>query len=64
MRDSRLKQCKALLDDARALLVDIVDDGPIGESTIRDFNWIDAGRQFINSAIQYVQYATDPETAA
>lgn len=64
MRDSRLQQVTALLDDARCLLVDIVDEGPTQDANLRDFNNLDASRQFINSAITYVQYATDPETAA
>ena len=64
MRDSRLKQVTALLDDARELLLDIVDEGPKESATVRDFNQIDSARLSINVAIQHVQYATDPETAA
>ena len=63
MQDSRLNQVVALLDDARCLLVDIVDDGP-GNGNVRDFNNIDAARQFINSAASYVSYAIDPEGVA
>lgn len=63
MKDTRLNQTLALLDDARTLLINIVDDGPLA-GNLRDYNNIDASRQFINSAIQYVQYAMDPETAA
>ena len=59
--DSRLKQATALLDDARTLLVDIVDSRPLGP-LLQDFNNIDAARQFINSAIVYVQAADSEET--
>lgn len=61
MNDTRLKQAAALIDDARTLLVDIVDNGPITEN-LRDFNNIDAARQFINSAIPYIEaaYSEDP----
>jgi hypothetical protein len=55
MRDTRLAQVTALLDDARSLLVDIVDDGP-GVPEV-DANRIDAARQFINSALTYIQAA-------
>lgn len=62
MRDSRLGRAMAFLDDARELLVDIVDDGGITEgATIRDFNNIDSGRQFINAALIHLQHATTPE---
>lgn len=56
MNDSRLKVVTALLDEARTLLVDIVDNGPATEC-MRDFNSIDAARQFINSAATYVDAA-------
>ena len=62
MIDSRLKQVTALLDDARSTLVDIVDSRPLhGEQPTQDFNRIDAARQFINSAIVYVQAADSEE---
>lgn len=64
MRDSRLQQAMALLDDARELLVDLVDEGPKDGATLRDFNQLDSARLSINIAIQHVQYATDPEPAA
>jgi hypothetical protein len=55
--DSRLKQAMALLDDARTLLVDIVDTGPATGPMLKDFNNLDAARQFINSSIVYIQAA-------
>lgn len=66
MKDSRLTQVQALLDDARSLLIDIVDEGPTVDASVRDFNNIDAARQFINSAIPYVQAAdsTRPDGVA
>ena len=57
MKDTRLQQAIALLDDARCLIVDIVDEGPSTDKTIRDFNNLDAARQFINSGIVYIQAA-------
>lgn len=68
MRDTRLRQVTALLDDARCLLIDLIDEGPTGDATVKDFNNIDAARQFINSATVYVQQAdsehTPPQGAA
>ena len=66
MQDSRLKVAASLLDDARALLIDIVDEGPNETASVKDFNSIDAGRQFINSARVYIQAAdsTQPDGAA
>jgi fructose-1,6-bisphosphatase len=55
--DSRLKQITALLDDARCLIVDLVDEGPFDDRTLKDFNNLDAARQFINHGIVYVQAA-------
>lgn len=63
MRDSRLNQVLALLDDSRCLLVDLVDDAVPGTS-LRELNQVDAARQSINVAIEHVRYATDPEPAA
>ncbi len=57
MIDSRLKQVAALLDDARSLLVEIVDEGPAWDRDLRAFDHIDAARQFINSSLVYVQKA-------
>lgn len=57
MKDSRLTQVTALLDDAREILVDLVDEGPAEDRTVRDFNHIDAARLSINSAIVQVQSA-------
>ncbi len=64
MNDSRLKQVAALIDDARELLVDIVDERPTAESgwDLKAFNFIDASRQFLNSALVYVHKAQDPTT--
>jgi hypothetical protein len=56
MNDSRLRQAQALLDDARSLLVDIVDERPIGADPA-DYNNIDSARIFINSALPYIQAA-------
>jgi hypothetical protein len=58
VNDTRLNQVTALLDDARGLLVDLVDEGPSDRGSVKDFNNIDAARQFINSAITYVQAAS------
>lgn len=52
--DSRFNEVLALLDEARTILVDVVDERPL-TATLRDFNSIDAARQFINAAIPYVQ---------
>lgn len=57
MNDSRLKVAASLLDDARELLVNIVDEGPNETASVRDFNSIDAARQFINSGLVYIQAA-------
>jgi hypothetical protein len=68
--DSRLPQITALLDDARTLLVDIGDSRPMGAyrgpltGVQQDFNNIDAARQFINSAIVYVQAADSDDRLA
>lgn len=59
MNDTRLGRALALLDDARSLLVDIVDEGPTEEASLRDFNNIDSARIFINSAIPYIQAAQE-----
>ena len=61
MIDSRLNQVAALVDDARSLLVDIVDERTVGDS-LRDMNYIDSARQFLNSALVYVQKADDTHT--
>jgi hypothetical protein len=55
MIDPRLAQAAALLDDARSLLVDVVDAHP--DATPLDLNNIDAARQFLNSALPYIQMA-------
>jgi hypothetical protein len=60
VNDSRLKQAAALLDDARTLLIDIVDSGP-ATNVMRDFNNIDAARQFINAALPYIDAAYSEE---
>lgn len=60
MRDSRLRAVGALLDEARGLLLDIVDDRPV-DANLKDYNAIDAARQFINSAIPYLQSADDTQ---
>ena len=57
MKDSRLTQVTALLDDARELLVDIVDELPLDGRNAREVNNIDAARQFINASIVHVQAA-------
>lgn len=57
MMDTRLAQASALLDDARTLLVDIVDSRPLLGTMMRDFNSIDAARLFINSALVHIQDA-------
>jgi hypothetical protein len=56
MRDIRLKQAEVLLDDARSLLVDVVDDRPL-DANLKDYNNIDCARIFINSALPYIQAA-------
>lgn len=61
MRDSRLRQISALIDDARGLLIDIVDSRP-SDANLRDFNALDASRQFLNSAVVYVQQADSEHT--
>lgn len=61
MRDSRLRQVTAALDEARTIIVDIVDSRPVS-ADLRDFNSLDAARQFINSAIVYTQAADDTHT--
>lgn len=58
MDDTRLKQIQALIDDARELVVEVVDSRPV-DATVKDFNWLDASRQFLNSALVYVQKADD-----
>ena len=62
MKDSRLRQTTALLDDARSILVELVDQAPIGDATVKDFNHVDAARQFINSAIVHIQLADSEHT--
>lgn len=66
MIDSRLRQARALLDDARTLLVDIIESGPATGALMKDFNQIEAARTFINSALVYVQAADsgEPRTVA
>lgn len=60
MKDSRLRQATALLDDARHLLVDIVDERPT-DANLRDFNQLDSARQFINAALINIQTAETQE---
>lgn len=57
MRDSRLRVAAALLDDARTILVDIVDERP-ADANLRDFNQLDSARQFINAALVNIQTAS------
>ena len=57
MKDTRLRQITAMLDDCRTLIVDIVDEKPYDTASLKDFNCLDASRQFINSAICYIQSA-------
>lgn len=57
MIESRLSQITALLDDARTLIVEIVDEKPFDSANLRDFNNLDAARIFINNALVYVQAA-------
>jgi hypothetical protein len=57
VKDSRLPQVAALIDDARTIIVDIVDEKPYDTASLRDFNSLDAARQFLNSALVYVQSA-------
>lgn len=52
--DTRLNEAIAILDDARALLVDLVDERP-ATATLKDYNNIDAARQFLNGAVPYIQ---------
>lgn len=52
--DTRLNEALAILDDARALLVDLVDERPL-TATLKDYNNIDAARQFLNGAVPYIQ---------
>lgn len=52
--DTRLNEALAILDDARALLVDLVDERPL-TADVRDYNNLDAARQFLNSAVPYIQ---------
>ena len=61
MQDSRLRHIRDHLEAARDLIVEIVDDGPVYQGAVKDFHQLDAARQFTNSAIVYVGYATDPE---
>lgn len=60
MRDSRLRVAAALLDDARTILVDLVDDRP-ADANLKDYNAIDAARQFINSSLVYIASADDTQ---
>lgn len=56
MKDPRLAKARALLDDARSLLVDVVDARP-KDATVRDYNQIDSARQFLNAALINIQTA-------
>lgn len=55
MNDPRLSKALAALDDARTYLVDVVDGNPT--APMGDLNNLDAARQFINSALVYIQEA-------
>lgn len=55
MNDTRLAQAEELLDDARELLIEIVDEQP---DSPRDVNQIDAARLFINAASKHIQQAS------
>lgn len=57
MRDSRIKQICALIDDARCLVADIMDEA--GVSTV-DYNNLAAARQFLNSALGYADACDTP----
>lgn len=57
MNEPKLGEALALLDDARCLLIDVVDGNP--KAPLADLNNLDAARQFINSAIPYIQLAQE-----
>lgn len=57
MNESRLRQAAECFEAGRDLLVAIVDDRAVGDGSLRDFNYVDASRQFANSAIEYVHLA-------
>lgn len=52
--DTRLTQALALLDDARTLLVELVDERP-RTASLRDYTSLDTARQAINTAIPEIQ---------
>jgi hypothetical protein len=52
--DTRLVQALALLDDARTLLVELVDERP-STASLRDYTSLDTARQAINTAIPEIQ---------
>ncbi len=52
--DTRLVQALALLDDARTLLVELVDERPASAS-LRDYTSLDTARQALNDAIPEIQ---------
>jgi hypothetical protein len=56
MNDSRLRIASQLIGEARTLLVAIVDERPT-DADLKDFNNIDAARQFLNGALPYIQAA-------
>lgn len=55
MNEPKLGEALALLDDARCLLIDVVDGNP--KAPMSDLNQIDSARLFINASIIHVQKA-------
>lgn len=57
MKDSRLQQAEAALDDARTYLADILEEIPAKGS---DAKWLRSARGAINDAIMAVQVVSKP----
>jgi hypothetical protein len=54
MKDTRLDIASSLLDDARDLLIEIVDEKP---ENVHEVNQLDAARLFINAADTHIRIA-------
>jgi len=54
MNDTRAAQARALVDDARSLVVDLLDDlGP--DEDWQPTHWLKEARTKLNSALQYLE---------
>lgn len=66
MRDTRITQALALVDDARCLLAELLDEGMDINVSLRERNHIHSARVFANGAIDQLNAVVrrSPDDAA